>query len=505
MISYDELVKNTCDSPRWLHFGAGNIFRGFIARIQQDLIEKNLCDTGIVVCEAYDEEIIDKIYTPYNNEVVAITLLKDGSIKKRILNSLCYTIKASTQREELINVFKKRSLQIISFTITEKGYDCLELNNGLKKDIIDGTAIMRILTDMLYERYKCTKLKNSSFKDYKITLVSMDNCKNNGDKLRNAVITVAKYLIKEGMCDKEFLDYLSDESIVAFPISMIDKITPRPSSDIAKKLNLPIVITKKNTYIAPFVNMEQAEYLVIEDKFVTDRPPLEKAGVYITDRKTVKDIENMKVTTCLNPLHTALAIYGCLLGYERIADEMLDTSLYNLITKMVYEESIKVVKDTSIISAKDFVKEVINERLPNSYIPDTPARIATDTSKKVGIRFGETIKKYVNDENLDVNNLVYIPLVLAGWFRYLCGLDDNFNEMELSYDPLMNDLRCKLEKITIGDVDSYNGQLKEILSDSSIFGIDLVAIGLSNKIEAMFVEMIKEKGSVRKVLEKYVN
>lgn len=61
-----------------------------------------------------------------------------------------------------------------------------------------------------------------------------------------------------------------------------------------------------------FVNAEGPQYL--EDRFPNGRPPLEKAGVYMTDRDTVNQVERMKATTCLNPLHTALAVYGCLLA-----------------------------------------------------------------------------------------------------------------------------------------------------------------------------------------------
>ena len=76
-----------------------------------------------------------------------------------------------------------------------------------------------------------------------------------------------------------------------------------------------LIITSKNTYTAAFVNAEETEYLVIEDTFPNGRPPLEKAGFIFTDRETVDKVEKMKVCTCLNPLHTALAIFGCLLSY----------------------------------------------------------------------------------------------------------------------------------------------------------------------------------------------
>jgi len=109
---------------------------------------------------------------------------------------------------------------------------------------------------------------------------------------------------------------------------MIDKITPRPSDTVRAALNksgftsADIICTSKNTYMAPFVNAEKAEYLVIEDSFPNGRMRLEQAGVYFTDRQTVDQVERMKVCTCLNPLHTALAIFGCLLDYTLIADDL---------------------------------------------------------------------------------------------------------------------------------------------------------------------------------------
>ena len=78
----------------------------------------------------------------------------------------------------------------------------------------------------------------------------------------------------------------------------------------------------KNTYVAPFVNAEETEYLVIEDKFPNGRPELEKGGLIFTTRETVDKVEKMKVCTCLNPLHTALAVFGCLLDYNLISAEM---------------------------------------------------------------------------------------------------------------------------------------------------------------------------------------
>ena len=138
--------------------------------------------------------------------------------------------------------------------------------------------------------------------------------------IRSAVLEIGQEWKKKGFVDEEFLSYISDEEKIAFPWSMIDKITPRPADSVAAALEqagveqMKPVITSKKTYIAPFVNAEGPQYLVIEDRFPNGRPQLEKAGVYMTDRDTVNKVERMKVTTCLNPLHTALAVYGCILG-----------------------------------------------------------------------------------------------------------------------------------------------------------------------------------------------
>ena len=140
----------------------------------------------------------------------------------------------------------------------------------------------------------------------------------------------------------------------------------------------------------------------------------------------------MKVTACLNPLHTALAIFGCLLGYNLIADELKDKELKKLIEKLGYKEAMRVVPDPKIINPLEFIKEVIEVRFSNPYIPDTPQRIATDTSQKISIRFGETIKSYYERKDMDVSELIYIPIVIAGWCRYLLGIDDEGNEMILS-------------------------------------------------------------------------
>ena len=495
--------------PVWVHFGAGNIFRGFIAALQQRLLNEGLADRGIIAADTFDYDIIDKIYAPYDNLTMMVTLNPDGTTSREIIGSVAEALKADSTDPAMMARFKEiftdPGLQMISFTITEKGYALYRPDGSLmpvvQADMDEGPEHARhaisMVAALLYERFQAGQ--------YPLAVVSMDNCSHNGEKLQASVMTVAEAWQKNGFVGEDFLAYLRDERKIAFPWSMIDKITPRPHQMVEESLakdgieGMAPIVTSKNTYIAAFVNAERPQYLVVEDKFPNGRPPLEKAGVYLTDRDTVNKTERMKVTTCLNPLHTAMSVYGCMLGYTLICDEMKDADIVALIKRLGYVEGLPVVTDPGILDPKDFIDEVVGQRLPNPFMPDAPQRIATDTSQKVGIRFGETIKSYIA-EGRDLNTLVSIPLALAGWLRYLLAVDDEGKAFEVSADPLKDDLQAKLAGIEVGKPGTYQGQLKSILSNASIFGVDLTATPLAAKIEAYFVAELAGPGAVRKTL-----
>ena len=508
------MTADTKEHPIWVHFGAGNIFRGFIAALQQRLLNEGVADRGIIAADTFDYDIIDKIYTPYDNLTMNVTLNPDGTTSREIIGSVAEGLRANSADAEMMARFKQiftdPSLQMISFTITEKGYALYRPDGSLmpvvQADIDEGPAharhAMSMVASLLLERFQ-----NGA---YPLAVVSMDNCSHNGEKLQTSVMTVAKAWLEKGFVGQDFIDYLSDETKITFPWSMIDKITPRPHKIVEESLEkdgiegMTPIVTSKNTFIAAFVNAERPQYLVVEDRFPNGRPALEKAGVYMTDRETVNKTERMKVTTCLNPLHTAMSVYGCMLGYDLICAEMKDEDIVALIKRLGYVEGLPVVVDPKILAPKAFIDEVIEQRLPNPFMPDTPQRIATDTSQKVGIRFGETIKSYVA-EGRDLNTLVSIPLAIAGWLRYLLAIDDNGNAFEVSADPLKDELQAKLSGIEFGKPETVTDQLDGILSNASIFGSDLTKTVLADKIKAYFKAEIAGAGAVRKTLHEAVN
>ena len=233
---FDNVQKNTFENPFWIHFGAGNIFRAFQANVVQNLLNKGVIDSGLVVAEGYDYEIIEKMYRPHDNVGALVTLKGNGSVEKTVVASIMEALTADSENqkdwERLLEIFRKPSLQMVSFTITEKGYLLKKANGefmpGVEDDFAKGPVLPKSyigkVVTCLHERFVNGELP--------VAMVSMDNCSHNGDKLYAAVNEFAKEWENRGVCKHGFADYVNNPSKVSFPWTMIDKIAPRPDAII---------------------------------------------------------------------------------------------------------------------------------------------------------------------------------------------------------------------------------------------------------------------------------
>ena len=487
------MIEKTKADPTWLHFGAGNIFKALHGMAAERLLNEGVLDKGIIAVERRDNGG-DK----FDDLAVVVTLKADGTVEKNILGALAETCYLYGGEERMKEIFRNPSLQLATFTITEKGYSLAA--DDVKADLLLGPeeakSYMGKVAALLLERFKAGA--------YPIAMVSTDNCSHNGDKLKAAMWAFA-----EAWGDEGFKAYIEDGAKVSFPWTMIDKITPSPDLSVGAILEadglegFAPVRNARGTVKAPYVNAEESEYLVLEDDFPNGRPPLEKAGFFFTARETVDKVERMKVCTCLNPLHTSLAVYGCLLGFRKISAEMQDGDLLKLVETIGYKEGLPVVTDPGIIKPQDFIDTVVRVRIPNPFMPDTPQRIATDTSQKLPIRFGETIKAYLKSDTLNVQDLKLIPLVFAGWLRYLMAVDDEGKPFEPSPDPLLETAQAYVADMKLGEKPDCT-KLEDLLRNKTIFGVDLYEAGLADKVCAYFEELTAGVGAVRATLHKYV-
>ena len=442
--------EKTAKEPTWVHFGGGNIFRAFPAAILNDALNTGKYDRGVIVAETFDFEVIDKAYAPYNN----LSLLRQPLLRRQ------HREEGHRQRHRgpegrpavcrLAAAGGDLPQPLAADDFVHHHREGLHLQRGRPGPRPEARLRHGQGHALLYERFKAGQLP--------LTVQSMDNCSHNGDKVKAGVFAYAERWVKDGLVPAAFLDYLKDETKITFPWSMIDKITPRPHEKVKELLAADgfednnYIETEKHTFTAPFVNAEEVQYLVIEDNYTNGRPPLDLGGALYTTRETVDKVETMKVTTCLNPLHTAMSIYGCMLGYTLISAEMADEDLRPFIQKIGYMEAMPVVTDPGVLNPYEFIGAVINRRLPNPFMPDAPQRIAMDTSQKLPIRFGETIKKYLA-RGLDMSNLVLIPLTLAGYARYLKGIKDDGTPFEPSPDPMLEELQAIVAPLEIGKAD----------------------------------------------------
>lgn len=501
------------NNPVWLHFGAGNIFRGYIASLQHDLLSSRSQTSGIITLSTHDGAEVDRVLSPHDRLTLETTVLRDGTLNLRVTAAIAnsYKLNGSSPADEydVRALATRQSIQMISYTITEKGYVIRDIKGNflpeIKKDIESGPVApghtVSWTAALLWERWQAGAAP--------VAMVSFDNCSENGNLLRDAVLTIAREWESRGFVNQAFIRYLSDEDSVTFPNTMIDRITPYPDRDIAARLtamgieDMEVYTSKKGAHMAPFVNMEKSRYLVIEDKFPNGRPQLEKVGVLFTTARGVQLFERMKVSACLNPLQTALALYGCIFGYEHISDAMNDRQLINLIRRLGYEECLRVVDSPMIVTPREYLNEIFKERLTNRALPDTPARIATDTSQKIRMRFGYTISAY-QKRGYALTSLVALPLALAGWLRYLMAIDDNGHTMKISDDPMLSELSRRMSEIIFTRPDSVERTLRPLLSNETVFGQNLYEAGIGQTVENLFKEMITGPGAVRATLIRYM-
>ncbi|MDR0375896.1 MAG: mannitol dehydrogenase family protein, partial [Treponema sp.] len=303
----DALAAATEAAPRWAHIGTGNLFKAYHAALAQTLAENGDADTGVIAVVPNDFASIDSLYRPHDNLILQVVMKADGSLQKQVIGSVADVIAADTSDGRawgtLKAVFANPSLQMVTLAITEKGYDLKSIDGGIKPEIaveldagiLPPSSVMLKLCALLHERFS----RNAA----PLALVSTDNFSHNGDRLKAAVLLAASEWRRRGIVWQDFIDYLNDENKITFPLSMIDKITPYPSQRVADTLEkaglagMELKKSPRGSVTAAFVNTEEAEYLVIEDRFPNGRPPLEKAGVYFTDRETVDKVERMKVST----------------------------------------------------------------------------------------------------------------------------------------------------------------------------------------------------------------
>ena len=193
-----DLVKTAKVTPTWVHFGGGNLFRGFHSEVAQKLVAAGELPAGVIVAETYDDAVIQDVYRRFDNRHLNVTMKADGSLKRELIASVSgsYTFNRDHKADwqTMMTIFAKPSLQLATFSITEKGYNLRQPDGYFTNQVLADLASdphttapgnnMVATAALLLHRFETNATP--------IAMVSTDNFSQNGDRLRETMQTIAK-------------------------------------------------------------------------------------------------------------------------------------------------------------------------------------------------------------------------------------------------------------------------------------------------------------------------
>ena len=464
---------------RIVHMGFGAFHRAHQALFTDRLLNKGNSDWAI--CEVNivgGEELINDI----RKQDHFYTVLEKGATFKQayIIGSVKESLLAPTDGiETILEKMADPVVEIVSLTVTEKGYCMLpggtglDLNNQfIKSDLISPTKPMSapgVIVEALYRRMQ-RGLKS-------FTALSCDNMPENGLVLKKAILDLANAR------DPELAKWI--ETNTTFPCTMVDRIVPAATAETLTEIQdvLGGMFDPCGIACEPFIQW------VIEDNFVTDRPNWNEVGAEFVDN--VVPYEEMKLRM-LNGSHSFLAYLGYLAGYEHINDCMKDESFKQATLSLMLQQQAPTLNVPPQVNLQQYAEKLI-ERFSNPSLKHRTWQIAMDGTQKLPQRMLDSIRWHIK-HNSDFSLLA---LGVAGWMRYVGGIDDNNQIIDIR-DPMSEQLR-KVVNTTIDGAE----RVDQLLKLKTVFGTDLPK---NEKLKTLLKNyyLALMKNGVKSTLDSYV-
>ena len=458
-------------TARIVHIGFGAFHRAHQALFTDRLLNKGNSDWAI--CEVNivgGEELINDI----RKQDHLYTVLEKGATSKQayIIGSVKESLLAPTDGiETILEKMADPLVEIVSLTVTEKGYCMLpggiglDLNNELiKADLASPSKPMSapgVIVEALYRRMQ-RGLKS-------FTALSCDNMPENGLVLRKAILDLANAR------DPELAKWI--ESNTTFPCTMVDRIVPAATPETLEEIQEELggMFDPCGIACEPFIQW------VIEDNFVTSRPNWNEVGAEFVDN--VVPYEEMKLRM-LNGSHSFLAYLGYLAGYEHINDCMNDENYKKATLSLMMQQQAPTLNVPSHVNLQQYAEKLI-ERFSNPSLKHRTWQIAMDGTQKLPQRMLDSIRWHIK-HNSDFSLLT---LGVAGWMRYVGGIDDNQQIIDIR-DPMVEEL-----KRLVAASDDGIERVNTLLSLAAVFGSDLPNNALfKDKVTQHYLSLM-EKGA----------
>ncbi|MGI9584785.1 MAG: mannitol dehydrogenase family protein [Acidimicrobiia bacterium] len=392
-----------------VHIGVGGFHRAHQAEYLDDLCSQGLASwsitgVGILASDAAMAAALheqDCLYTVISRSTNATDV--------RVIGSITAYEHSYPEHTTLIDRIADPTTKIVSLTITEGGYP-LSLDTG------EPTGEKSATFAAIAEGLEIRRVNGTG----PISVLSCDNIIHNGRAARSATLAAAEDR------DGPLAAWIASE--VAFPSTMVDRITPATTETDRVFLQDEYGLND----LWPVVT-EPFRQWVIEDTFAVGRPPWEDAGALMTSDVMPYELLKLRI---LNAGHSVLAYLAALDGQVYVHDVVSDPTFERFLQQFLDREATPSLPSAPGIDIEAYKASVI-ERFSNPEIQDQIARLCLDGSSKFPTFLIPTIESQLAEgRSIDLS-----MLALAGWCQYLLGRDDSGDEIELAADPNLDRAR----------------------------------------------------------------
>lgn len=414
--AHPEVQRPTYDrsrvTPGIVHFGVGGFHRAHQALVVDKLLtdgladEWGICGVGLMPGDRRMQEVLDA----QDRQYTLVEKAPDGTRTARVIGSIVDYLFAPDDPEAVIERLAAPTTKIVSLTVTEGGYNIspstgeFDLHNSgvvadLSPDATPRTTFGFVVAALARRRERGVG---------PFTVMSCDNIQHNGEVARQAFATFARAK------DAELADWVEAE--VAFPSSMVDRITPVTTdadrAELADRFGIhdgwPVVSE-------PFFQW------VLEDHFAAGRPPFDAAGVQLVP--DVEPYERMKLRL-LNASHQGIAYFGRLMGYTYAHEAVRNPTFARYLLNYMNSEAIPTLPSVPGIDLDDYTATLI-ERFSNGEVKDTVARLAADSSDRIP----KWLVPVISDNLRSGRSVRISAAIVASWARYAEGVDEQGHEI----------------------------------------------------------------------------
>ncbi len=393
-----------------VHLGLGAFHRAHQALYTDEVANERfgICGVSLKTPGARDA------LTPQDG-LYTIVEKSPGGTRRRVVGSVLEARFLGDERHEIHQRLCAPETAIVSITITEKGYGhdpatgALNLSHPEIAHDLDhpdhpGSAIGLIVAALQTRR---------ATHGLPFTVLTCDNLPHNGALVRGLALAYAQRR------DCALADWI--DANVTFPATMVDRIVPSTTPADVEANDAALGMHDEGVVVC-----EPFRQWVIEDKFVGERPPWERAGAQlVTD---VAPFEAMKLRL-LNASHSAFAYLGYLAGHEFIYQVAAVPAFVAFMRALMAE----VTPTLEVPPGQDLAayREALVERFANPALPHKTRQIAMDGSQKLPQRLLATVR----DDLAAGRPIDALALAVAGWMRYACGVDEAGRPIDVQ-DPL---------------------------------------------------------------------